>query len=82
MHNMLPVLQPTCTTPSSQPRITSCLPILNLKGLSLSREESNFRPSVREPANKEDGERNEVKTNAEQLPEFAEENSAITTKHE
>lgn len=40
---------PTCTTPSSQPRITSCLPILNLKGLSLSREESNLRPSVREP---------------------------------
>lgn len=49
----LPVLQPTCTTPSSQPRITSCLPILNLKGLSLSRDESNLRPSVREPINKE-----------------------------
>lgn len=41
--------QPTCTTPSSQPRITSCLPILNRKGLSLSRDESNLRPSVREP---------------------------------
>lgn len=46
---VLPVLQPTCTTPSSQPRMTSCLPILNLKGLSLSRDESNLRPSVREP---------------------------------
>lgn len=39
----------TCAIPSSQPRITSCLPILNLNGLSRSREESNFRPSVREP---------------------------------
>lgn len=47
------VFQLTCTTPSSQPRITSCLPILNLKGLSLSRDESNLRPSVREPAEKE-----------------------------
>lgn len=50
---MRSVLQPTCTTPSSQPRITSCLPILNLKGLSLSRDESNLRPSVREPVDKE-----------------------------
>lgn len=56
MRSMPPVVQPTCTTPSSQPRITSCLPILNLKGLSLSREESNFRPSVRDPANQGDGE--------------------------
>lgn len=39
----------TWATPSSQPRITSCLPILNLKGFPLSREESNLRPSVREP---------------------------------
>ena len=35
----------TCATPSSQPRITSCLPSTNLKGLFLSREESNFFPS-------------------------------------
>lgn len=34
----------TCATPSSQPLITSCRPILNLKGLFLSREESNFFP--------------------------------------
>lgn len=60
MHSMLPVVQPTCTTPSSQPRMTSCLPILNLKGLSLSRDESNLRPSVREPTNK-DMERHRVK---------------------
>lgn len=39
----------TWATPSSQPRITSCLPILNLNGFPLSREESNLRPSVREP---------------------------------
>ncbi len=39
----------TWATPSSQPRITSCLPILNLKGFPRSREESNLRPSVREP---------------------------------
>ena len=44
-----PIGRLTCTTPSSQPLITSCLPILNLKGLSRSREESNLRPSVREP---------------------------------
>lgn len=34
----------TCATPSSQPLITSLRPILNLKGLFLSREESNFFP--------------------------------------
>ena len=36
-------------TPSSQPLITSPLPILNLKGLPRSREESNFFPFVRVP---------------------------------
>lgn len=81
MRSIPPVVQPTCTTPSSQPRITSCLPILNLKGLSLSREESNFRPSVREPANQEDGERHRVKKKVGQLQKFAAENSTITTKH-
>lgn len=44
----------TWATPSSQPRITSCLPILNLKGFPLSREESNLRPSVREPERSRD----------------------------
>lgn len=34
----------TCAIPSSQPLMTSCRPILNLKGLFLSREESNFFP--------------------------------------
>lgn len=34
----------TCVTPSSNPLMTSCLPILNLKGLFLSLEESNFFP--------------------------------------
>lgn len=30
--------------PSSKPLMTSCLPILNLKGLFLSLDESNFLP--------------------------------------
>lgn len=36
--------QPTWAAPSSKPLMTSCLPILNLKGLFLSRDESNFLP--------------------------------------
>lgn len=35
---------PTWAAPSSKPLMTSCLPILNLKGLFLSLEESNFFP--------------------------------------
>lgn len=40
----------TCATPSSQPLMTSCRPILNLKGLFLSRDESNFFPFCSIPA--------------------------------
>lgn len=40
----------TCVTPSSNPLMTSCLPILNLKGLFLSLEESNFFPFCSIPA--------------------------------
>lgn len=40
---------PTCTMPSSQPRITSCLPILKRNGLPLSRDESNMWPLTSEP---------------------------------
>lgn len=39
----------TWATPSSQPLITSPFPILNLKGLLRSRDESNFFPSVNVP---------------------------------
>lgn len=42
----------TCATPSSQPLMTSLCPILNLKGLFLSREESNFFPFCNIPAKK------------------------------
>lgn len=45
----------TWATPSSQPRITSCLPITNLKGLFLSREESNFFPSSSIPGERKEG---------------------------
>ena len=34
----------TWAAPSSKPLMTSCLPILNLKGLFLSLDESNFLP--------------------------------------
>lgn len=40
----------TCANPSSQPLITSFRPIVNLKGLFLSREESNFFPFCSVPA--------------------------------
>jgi len=40
----------TCVTPSSNPLMTSCRPILNLKGLFLSLEESNFFPFCSIPA--------------------------------
>lgn len=41
---------PTCATPSSQPLMTSFRPMVNLKGLFLSREESNFFPFCSVPA--------------------------------
>lgn len=41
---------PTCATPSSQPFMTSLRPMVNLKGLFLSREESNFFPFCSVPA--------------------------------
>lgn len=44
----------TCITPSSNPLMTSCLPILNLKGLFLSLEESNFFPFCSIPAKRRD----------------------------
>jgi len=44
----------TCVTPSSNPLMTSCLPILNLKGLFLSLEESNFFPFCSIPAKRRD----------------------------
>lgn len=44
----------TCVTPSSNPLMTSCLPILNLKGLFLSLEESNFFPFCSIPAKTRD----------------------------
>lgn len=40
----------TCATPSSQPLMTSFRPMVNLKGLFLSREESNFFPFCSVPA--------------------------------
>ncbi|TNN37814.1 hypothetical protein EYF80_052027 [Liparis tanakae] len=44
---------PTCATPSSQPLMTSLRPILNLKGLFRSLEESNFFPFCSIPDAKE-----------------------------
>jgi len=52
----------TWITPSSQPLMTSPLPILNLKGLLRSRDESNFVPSVNVPIYK-----NVIKTS---IPSF------------
>lgn len=44
----------TCATPSSQPLMTSFRPIVNLKGLFRSLEESNFFPFCSVPATNSD----------------------------